>query len=81
LDWRRDHEAGVIPKEIIEGMTRNLFVDPLRSAPKHPSEDLASVLFGASSGFVLKTPSGSELRLDRKGIRRVEEAVKRAEGE
>lgn len=56
-------------------MTRNLFVDPISGSAKHPSEDLASALLGASSGLLVKMPGGSEVRVDRKGIERFKKAA------
>ena len=79
LEWRRDKEAGVIPGPIIEGVTRNLFVDPLQTTPRHPTEDLASALLGASSGLLLKLPGGTELRLDRKSLKKFEDAARKVD--
>lgn len=70
MEWTREKDAGVIPREIMEGITRNLFADPLAGRFSHPTEDLASALLGASTGLSMKVPGIAELQLDRKGIQR-----------
>lgn len=74
LEWKREKDAGPIPAAIMEGVTRNLFEDPISTRPTHPAEDALATLLGASAGAVVKMPGGSELRFDRRSKKVLEKA-------
>jgi hypothetical protein len=78
LEWQEE-KGSIIPQELIDRLTSNLFIDQDRRAPpKHPSEDLASAIVAASSGLTLRIPGIGEVTLDRRGVRRFTEAVEKA---
>ena len=75
LEWSAEKNTG-IPQELIDRLTRNLFEGGgLSGEAKHPSQDLASALLGASSGLCIRVPGLGEIQLDRRGIRRFKEAA------
>lgn len=69
LEWR-DENGTAIPQELIERLTRNLFQDGEPRKPvRHPSEDLASLLLGASAGLRVRIPGIGEAVINRRGVR------------
>lgn len=75
LEWK-DEEGSEIPQILVDRLTKNLFLEGYSEGATHPSEDLASALLGASSNLNLKLPSGgTELSIDRKGIKEFKKAT------
>lgn len=69
LEWKQE-KGEEIPQELIQRLTANLFTSSEASEPlRHPVEDLAAALVGASANVKLNLPGGTELNLDRKGIK------------
>jgi hypothetical protein len=70
LEWKQEKQEE-IPRELIDRLTANLFLTGEASeALRHPAEDLAAALLGASSSLKLNLPGGSgELNIDRKGMK------------
>ncbi len=70
LEWQQE-KGEAIPHELVDRLTANLFVSGASSeATRHPAEDLAAALLGASSNLKLNLPGGAgELNLDRKSIK------------
>jgi hypothetical protein len=69
LEWKQEKE-GEFPRELVEKLTANLFAAGNASeAQRHPAEELAAALLGASSSLKLPIPGGGELNVDRKGIK------------
>lgn len=68
LEWRKSGE-GSLPNELLESMSRNLFVtdDYKVEQLKHPADELASALLGTASKVRLKA-GDSELELDGKRL-------------
>lgn len=67
LEWRRDQKTE-IPVPLLEGITRNLFLDRDHSAEKSTAaDDLASALVGNASQVKLRVGE-NEISLDRKGL-------------
>ena len=68
MEWK-DEKGRELPKELVERLSANLFVDPILG--REPSltvvEELASALFGSAAGVKIKH-GATELDLDRKGI-------------
>lgn len=70
LEWKQE-KGEDIPHDLIERLTANLFSSGASSeVSRHPAEDLAAALLGASANVKLNVPGG-ELNLDRKGIQRL----------
>ena len=68
LDWKDQTKEELTPM-LVERLSHGLFVaEDTAHEPLHPSDQLASALFGASSRVAFKTPGG-EMELDRKGIK------------
>lgn len=75
LEWK-DEKGTEIPEELIDRLTRNLFVDREKVAlPKHPGEDLASALLSVSKGLKIQVPGIGEVILDGKGLRKFKKSV------
>jgi hypothetical protein len=74
LEWKREKDAD-IPQELIDRLSRNLFESDSYSRPRHPGEDLASALLGASSALSITIPGLGEAKFDRKGMRDFREVV------
>ncbi len=71
LEWS-DEKGTEIPKELVERLTANLFVDDdIKEEALHPADQLASALLGASANANLKLPGGNELTFDRKSIKKL----------
>lgn len=69
LEWNEEIKTD-IPFELLDKLSHNLFDEEKTDDTElHPSEQLASAIFGASSNATIKLPGGSELSLDRKGIK------------
>ncbi|MBA2434065.1 MAG: hypothetical protein H0V54_03085 [Chthoniobacterales bacterium] len=69
LEWK-DEEGKQIPSGLLDRLTTNLFkIDDPGEQVRHPTEDLASALLGASSALKLQIPGVGEASLNRKGIR------------
>jgi hypothetical protein len=75
LEWK-DEKGTEIPAALLARLTENLFAgDDQRQPVRHPSEDLASALLGASSGLTLRIPGLGEASLNRKGIQTFKKAA------
>lgn len=70
LEWR-DEKGAEIPTELIDRLSRNLFVSESidRKGLSHPTQDLASALLDASTNLSLRFPGFAEARFDRKGLK------------
>ncbi len=71
LEWK-DEKATSLPPELINPLTRNLF--PADEAEdggvRHPAQDLASKLLGASTELNVNIPGVGGAKLDSKAVRR-----------
>lgn len=76
LEWK-DEKGTEIPHELVERLSRNLFTEEYgeTKGPRHPSEDLASALLGASTSLSMKIPGVGDATLDRKGIKNFQKAT------
>ena len=76
LEWK-DEKGTEIPHELVERLSRNLFTEEHgeTKGPRHPSEDLASALLGASTSLSMKIPGVGDATLDRKGIKNFQKAT------
>ncbi len=69
LEWQKEKNS-VIPPELIEPLTQNLFEDRGGiSRTTHPHEDLLAALLGASSGLKVDIPGVGQVDLDRKSVK------------
>jgi len=70
MEWEQQNK-GPIPEQLLEELTRGLFM-PSAGSPtvKHPVEDLASAVLGASSNLDIDIPGLGTATLKRRGIRR-----------
>ncbi|MCY1019661.1 hypothetical protein [Pyxidicoccus sp. MSG2] len=70
MEWKEE-KGSEIPNILVERLSAGLFTPDVQkeAAPLHPADQLASALLGASAEASLELPSGSKLRLDRKGLR------------
>jgi len=67
LEWRRDQKTE-IPVPLLDGITRNLFLDRDHAGEKSTAaDDLASALVGNASQVKLRVGE-NEISLDRKGL-------------
>ena len=68
LEWKQEKEEE-IPRELIDRLTANLFLSGAPSeASRHPAEDIAAALFGASSNLKLNLPNNAgHLSIDKPG--------------
>lgn len=74
MEWR-DEKGFTIPEELIERLTRSLFVDrELADSPQHPYENLASALFDSVKSMRMAIPGIGEAELDRRALRRFRRA-------
>jgi hypothetical protein len=74
-EWM-DEKKKEIPEALLLKITSNLFETQKTEYPKlHPADELSSAIFGASSSVKLKLQNGSEVGLDRKGIKQLQEPV------
>lgn len=79
MEWK-DEKGSEIPKGLVDRLTANLFEStPEESSPRHPSEDLASALLGASSELSMNVPGVGDIKLDRKGTRQFKRAIEKTE--
>ena len=75
LEWKEE-KGRKIPEELVDRLSRNLFVGEAETHPvRHPNEDLASALLGASSGLALRVPGLGHLTLTRRGLKRFKAAA------
>ena len=67
LEWRKNTDS-VIPKQLLESITKNLFTSENSEQEKisHPADELASALLGSSSKLKLNI-AGHELEIDKPG--------------
>lgn len=76
LEWRKENE-GDLPNILIERLSQNIFIEnSIEQNDLHPSEQLASAIFGAASKFTIKGPNETELSYDRKGVNRLKKDIK-----
>lgn len=79
MEWK-DEKGSDIPIQLIDRLTTNLFDStPDEPAPRHPSEDLASALLGASSELSLNVPGVGDIKVDRKGTRQFKKAIEKTD--
>jgi hypothetical protein len=77
MEWQHENKQP-IPDQLLAQLTRELFARDDSAAPmKHPAEELAAVLAGASS-LRVQLPFG-EATLDRKGIQKATERMEAKE--
>ena len=69
FEWKEE-KGEEIPLEIIERLTQGLFTEDSHGHSVEPADSLAQALLGASR-FKVKTPDGTEVEYDRKGIQRL----------
>lgn len=75
LEWK-DEKGTEAPGILVDRLTADLFEDEAKSGGVvHPSEQLASAIFGAATELRIPLPSGGFLRYDRKGVQRLDEPV------
>ena len=75
LEWKEERGAE-IPKELVDRLSRGLFVKgSSKGELKHPAQDLASSLLGASAALKIDVPGLGQLQLDRKGLNRFQKAI------
>jgi hypothetical protein len=78
LEWK-DEEGKQIPMSLLDRLTTNLFrIEERTESVRHPTEDLASALLGASSALKLQIPGVGEASLNRKGIREFQKSAEDA---
>ena len=71
FEWKSEKGTD-IPIELVNKLGKNLFEeDQIEEQPLHPSDQLASAIFGAASAVSVKMPGGTEVNLDRKGINKL----------
>lgn len=71
FEWKTEKDAD-IPIELINKLGENLFKeDKAEESPLHPSDQLASAILGAASSVSVKVPGGTEVKLDRKGLNKL----------
>lgn len=71
LEWRTEKE-GEIPSQLIDKLSQNLFIEAKQDNTElHPSDQLASAIFGAASNLTIKGPNDSQISFDRKGVQRL----------
>lgn len=72
MEWKGE-KGSDIPAHLLDRLTANLFSPTkVEQDHLHPADQLASALLGSASEATLKLPGGSELKMDRKGIRELE---------
>jgi hypothetical protein len=72
FEWKSE-KGTEIPPELLEHLSKNLFTyEEKDQTPLHPSEQLANAILGVASSASLKIPGGTELHLDRKGLKKLE---------
>lgn len=72
LEWQ-ELKGGQIPNELIDKLTKNLFNEdtPVQQQELHPADHLASAILGSSAEVKLKSANGSEVCIDRKGLKQL----------
>jgi hypothetical protein len=82
LEWKEE-KGSEFPSGLADRLSRNLFVDDYQETrhPKHPSEDLASALLGASTSLSMKIPGVGDAVLDRKGIKNFQKVAGETTGD
>jgi hypothetical protein len=74
MEWK-DDEGGELPAELLSRLTANLFDQPKHGdEPLHPADQLASALFGSASEVALDIPGRGSMKIDRKGIKNLQQA-------
>jgi hypothetical protein len=70
MEWK-DEKGSEIPAELLDRLSANLFNKGAETeAARHPTEDLASALLGASSELSVNIPPIGTAKLNRKGTQR-----------
>lgn len=73
-EWAEEKKAD-LPSHLVDSLTRNLFVYSQGSHNEAETPtDIPSLLLGASSTLKFKAPTGVELEMDRKGVKKIAEA-------
>ena len=73
-EWAEEKKAD-LPSHLVDSLTRNLFVYAQRRHDEAETPtDIPSLLLGASSTLKFKAPTGVELEMDRKGLKKIAEA-------
>jgi hypothetical protein len=76
MEWEQQNK-GPIPEQLLEDLTRGLFMPAAGSpAVRHPVEDLASAVLGASSNLEFEIPGLGKGMLSRRGIKRAMAAAR-----
>ncbi|MCG3149861.1 MAG: hypothetical protein PCFJNLEI_03326 [Verrucomicrobiae bacterium] len=66
-----DEKKAELPQHVVDVLTRNLFKYSARSEDHEETPtDIPSLIFGAASSVKLTTPTGAEIQLDRKGVKK-----------
>jgi hypothetical protein len=69
-EWLEEKKTE-LPQHVVDVLTRNLFRYSARSeAHEETPTDIPSLIFGAASSVKLTTPTGAEIQLDRKGVKK-----------
>jgi hypothetical protein len=75
MEWQQQNGAP-IPAQLLEELTQGLFASAASSTGiKHPVEDLAAALLGASSNMEVDLPGIGKATLGRKGVKELRSAM------
>lgn len=79
LEWKDEKESPMLP-ELLDALGRGLFTSDASlsddESTRHPAQDLASKLLGASSQLSVNIPGVGDAKLDRKAIDRFRKTSK-----
>jgi len=71
MEWQEEKGKEISP-ELISKLTNNLFVEEgQKNVQLHPADKLVSSLFGSSSEATINLPGVGELKMNRKGIKKL----------
>ena len=75
MEWQTEYKTP-IPESLLASLSHDLFErGPEKRDVKHPAEQLALAIFGASASAKINLPGGGELVLDRKGVEKLEKKI------